>query len=229
MRFTYSLRLDSKALKATELATLFSDLTTFFNHPYLDRETVDFMSINYRNLERPQGWHLYQQFGPQVGIGSAYSGYHPIVQSIITVTPNIDDSDNQDGTNSPVLQVTGMLWMCDTDDSNLIQRACIGYSEDNGSTWHPIVDLSRPTGPSCGDTQLVFVGEQYHYWTGIEGYYPFAQPTDPAMVLVASFGGDTSISTPTHITNLCIMTDDSDIGDSYLYGLIIVTMRDNTQ
>ena len=225
MKFSFTATIDNKFIVDTELSTMFGDLETFINTPSIENDNIDIGTISNRNLKHTMSFDLSSE-----GLEPNISFYGPFATNWYVITETVLDwstalTESNDG--RPSFIVNGYLYIADCDDTCDIARVTIGYSTDSGLTYVPILNVSRPTGRTCGDRYTFYDGAQTHYWDNSPAYYPPNQPTDSPIVVTTAFGGDYSPVPITSIDRVAIMVQNTVPGEAYIRAFIELISGDN--
>lgn len=230
MKIEYDQKLNPTYLLEAEVQNMFDELENHLNGPNIEPENdVGYQQVRYRHLATPPRKCLSSEaLVPDINFNGPYTAYYVLEQTAIHVTPSVTSQPNYYTSNRPVLQAAAYVWMTDSGAPGVLTRLCIGYSTDNEVTYVPLVNDSRPCGPTCGDSTPAFNGAQRHYWTGDVGYYPINQTSDNPILLLASFGGEVRSAATTGITHIAVMADDNSYGDSYMKVILFVWFREES-
>lgn len=230
MKVSYDQRLNPISLLEVEVQNMMDELEDHLNAPSIEPEQdVGYQQVRYRHLAEPPRKSLSSEsIVPDINFDGPYATYYVLEQTAIHVTPAVASQPNYYTATRPVLQAAAYVWMTDSGAPGVLTRLCIGYSTDNETTYVPLVNDSRPCGPTCGDSTPAFNGAQLHYWTGDIGYYAQNQTNDNPILLLASFGGDVKSAATTNITHVAVMADDNSYGDSTMKVVLFVWFREES-
>lgn len=228
----YSVDLDGKLVKGSEIHTLDTDLQTYIDTTKLPSRDMLDREIAYRSLSQVSRFTLGRRFGLRFGAVSSngpFAGYYSLDQTVLAHHATSASAPNGDTSGKPNVQVRALFRAMEVGYLASFTRICIGTSTDGGVTYTPHLSTSRPLGWSGGKFRSPYngVGAQNHYWTGAANSWLKNTPIDRGVTLLASFGGLLGQGSPLNITHYCLMIDSVAAYSRYHEGVIVLTARDN--
>lgn len=224
MSLTLPNKLQTKVVKS-DIQGQFDAIDTYINTTKVTSQAVEPASIEYRHLKAPVKINLMIDKDPVVVDAVSYGGwYHSDAILKHTASSNPDSS--------PMVLVSAMVGCTGSKsfyNNGTHPTACaIGVSTDNGATWSVLMETRRELGNGSGIALAYYDAKtQPHYLTEAGGYTPINIPSDHAVELLGTFGGEKSMGSPTAINQYCVMFDSPCTGtggDGYWYGWAILML-----
>ena len=211
----YTSELDRRKLLSTEVQGRFDDIDAWVNTHLLEARAVPPFGISARNIVGARTINLCSQRDPVTVAGVPSLGWYKSDLAVAHQAALSGQHHHDDGiTSYPTVEVTAFVGVTDSDPTKVgLYKMCIGVTTDGGVTWTPLDGTGplkrsqREFGDGCGTSPNYYATVmQTHYMTGLNGYYPKNFPSDRAVRLVATFGGDSdSFGDPTVINGYCVM------------------------
>ena len=227
---------DRKLVVKAELQALFDALGTQVNTTLLSPDVVDPNALEYRHLAYPPKIGLMIDKKPlTIDSSVAYGGWY-VTDAQLRHASTHSSAPNGPVNNQGVVHVRALVGMAGAHSATyptVPTQACIGYSTDNGATWVALpTATSRDLGYGSGACVPMYATRSMtHYMTGAAGYVPPNHPTDRAIELAVSFGGEGGVTVnPTTIDRYAIMMNGYGAGFSdnvfTLWGILELNARE---